>query len=152
MPRPASLALLLAACARAPAEPPPPAEQVCATMRNMKACCALDGRATPAVFATRAACDAAHDCKEVARVEADYTTHDVVLVTPATLQLTYADTDPSSLGDEWQLFRGLTVACTTPSGASFRLTARADAGGGTVVYAAAVPKLAGAAPTCGCAP
>jgi hypothetical protein len=98
-------------------------------------------------------CERNLDCSQVVRAtHTDYSIHDVILVSPAELKMSLElRGPPTTLGEEWKLYRSLRVTCRSPWRAPVELAARADAGGGSVAYFAATPKLRGAKVICSCA-
>jgi hypothetical protein len=144
-------ALWLAACGAAPSQRAPgPSGQVCADNFNERICCAPSIATTPTVVSTSEACAADGLCPIVSSA-VDFATHDVVMGSPTAFGIGFElRGPPTTIGTEWRIYRRLEVVCASPGAAGITLRASADAGGGSVAYWAAVPKLAGADMKCVC--
>ena len=124
----------------------------CSEKRGERVCCPSTRRVAAKVITTSPECERDTDCATVARLTlVDYQSLDVVIASPAVLGLQYSSSGPpTTLGDEWHIHEGITVQCDTQGRQPFVLQSRVDAGGGSVVYAAAVPKLDGRSVLCSC--
>jgi hypothetical protein len=113
-------------------------------MRTARVCCSSRRPIEPAVFSSREQCEADSSCAQVARaLETDFARRHVIVASPQQMGITYTPGEsPTTLGDEWRIYQGLRVRCHIGVQETEVLAARADAGGGSVVYAGIVPKLA----------